>query len=541
MCKVVADLAHFGVLHEIPGWGHVLMIRHQPKGVAAKLRDILASDTAARISLRSCMRIVVAGFQHETNTFVAEHTPLTAFEQADSWPELLSGADVISATLGMNLPIAGFIDAAGPEHTILPILWASAEPGGKVTDAAYEAIAGRILRGLETLAPFEAVYLDLHGAMVTETHADGEGALLTRIRNTIGPDIPIVASLDLHANVSPVMVEMADALTIFRTYPHIDMAETGARAYRMLRHIAAAGRPAKAFFQADYLVPLHAQHTGADPARRLYELIKAQGASGLPSAELALGFTAADIHDVGVSIVTYDRSPLKAQNLADTLGKALAAAEQDFDTHLLEPEDAVALAMAAPKGKPVIIADVQDNPGAGASSDTTGLLRALYALDAEDTIFGLFHDPALAAKAHEAGVGGVFEARIGGRTSGDSPLKATVRVYRISDGACRYTGDMYGGGIAALGPSAALEIMGKGIWIVVTSVRNQCLDLAHFRHFDLEPASMRIVCVKSTAHFRADFEPISQSVLVTAAPGQFPCRLAEIEYVNARVSLKTTT
>lgn len=485
------------------------------------------------------MRIVVAGFQHETNTFVAEHTPMAAFEQADSWPELLSGADVISGTRGMNLPIAGFIDAAGSQDTMLPILWASAEPGGKVTDHAYETILGRLLNGLETLAPFDAVYLDLHGAMVSETHADGEGEILTRIRKAVGPDIPLVASLDLHANVSPLMVEMADGLTIFRTYPHIDMAETGARAFQLLRRIAATGRPAKGFFQADYLVPLHAQHTGADPARQLYELVKAHSATGLPLAELALGFTAADIHDVGMSIITYGKSAREAQNLADTLGKALVAAEQDFDTDLLEPEDAVARAMAAPAGKPVIIADVQDNPGAGASSDTTGLLRALHALDAEDTLFGLFHDSALATQAHDAGVGSVFRAQIGGRTLGDSPFEATVRVHRTSDGACRYTGDMYGGGVATLGPSAALEIVGKGIWIVVTSVRNQCLDLAHFRHFDLEPTLARIVCVKSTAHFRADFEPISQSVLVTAAPGQFPCRLAEIPYANARASLKT--
>lgn len=479
------------------------------------------------------MRIAIAGFQHETNTFVPTPTGLAEFAQADSWPALLSGAEVIADTRGMNLPIAGFAKAAeaAGDVTLLPILWCAAEPGGRVSDATFETLAGRILTALREMGPLDAVYLDLHGAMVTESLEDGEGELLTRVRALIGAATPLVASLDMHANVTEAMVEASDTLTIYRTYPHIDMAETGARAYAALRAMLRDGRPAKAWRQADYLIPLPAQQTGADPARALYAAVA--GVAG-GSAELALGFTASDIADAGASVVAYARTEAEADRIADALHAQLAAAEPAFDCALLDPDEAVARALRNTRRGPVIIADVQDNPGAGASSDTTGLLRALLRQPAPSALLGLLHDPQLAQEAHAAGEGAVLDAQLGGRGPGNSPLAACVRVRRLSEGQCRYTGAMYGGGIGTLGPSAALTLDGTDIHVVITSIRNQCLDLAQFRHFGLDPATARIVCVKSTAHFRADFEPIAAEVLLTAAPGQFPCRLADVPYRHLR-------
>lgn len=482
------------------------------------------------------MRIAIAGFQHETNTFVAGETTLKDFEQADSWPALITGRDVIDATRGMNLPIAGFIRAveADPGMVVDPILWCAAEPGPPVSDHAFETISGRILRDVETMASIDAVYLDLHGAMVTQSLDDGEGALLSRLRDVIGPDVPVVASLDLHANVTQTMMDAADMFTIYRTYPHLDMADTGARAHAVLRDVLRMGPPAKAWRQANFLVPLHAQQTGAEPAQSLYDSLA--HFDGLPGqlAEMALGFTAADIADAGPSVLAYAAIQDEADRIADRLLAQLEQAEQAFDTDLLSPVQAVAKAIEASETGTVVIADVQDNPGAGASSDTTGLLRELIAQSAPDALLGLIHDPELARNAHTAGVGASIEAKIGGRGPGDSPLQATVRVEHLSDGMCPYTGEMYGGGVATLGLSAALRLEGTDIRIVVTSIRNQCLDLALFRHFGLFPEKARIVCVKSTAHFRADFDKIAHLTLLAAAPGQFPCQLAEVPFTKLR-------
>ncbi|MEM8653867.1 MAG: M81 family metallopeptidase [Pseudomonadota bacterium] len=480
------------------------------------------------------MRIAIAGFQHETNTFVAKPTSLRDFEQADSWPELLIGERVTTQTQGMNLPIAGFVQACHKDVTVLPILWCAAEPGGPVTDHAFEAITGRMTDVLAQMRPVDAVYLDLHGAMVTQSHDDGEGEVLSRVRTVVGPDVPIVASLDMHANVSQSMVDTADVLTIYRTYPHIDMAKTGARAYRALRHLIQYGCPAKTWRQADFLIPLQAQHTDADPARSLYDHVTAADAADGQFVDMALGFTASDIHDAGPSVVAYADSQIKADAIASAHLARLNNAKSLFDVRLLTPDQAVSQALANRGPKPVVIADVQDNPGAGASSDTTGLLRALIRMGAKGAVLGLIHDPDLAALAHQGGENARFAARIGGRGPGDTQVEARVRVHRLSDGMVRYTGAMYGGGTATLGPSAALEIEGTGIHVVVTSIRNQCLDLSQFGHFDLPPESARILCVKSTAHFRADFGPIAQEILLAAAPGQFPCELDKVAFKKLR-------
>ncbi|NOD76390.1 M81 family metallopeptidase [Ruegeria sp. HKCCD4332] len=486
------------------------------------------------------MRIAIAGFQHETNTFVDAPTRLSDFEQADSWPELLSGQDVLDVTRGMNLPIAGFAKAALLDGVdVLPVLWCAAEPGGKVTDHAFDTIAGRIADALADMTPLDGVYLDLHGAMVTESCDDGEGELLSRIRQVIGKDLPLVASLDMHANISGQMVDLSDAMTIFRTYPHLDMADTGARAFRMMLDICSKGPPAKAWRQGEYLIPLHSQYTEIDPAKTLYAALDALDGSGGRLLELAMGFTAADTADCGPSVLAYSASQSDAEALSAQMFEQLQTAEARFDTALLSPKDAVATARRANVKGPVVIADVQDNPGAGASADTTGLLRELVHQNAPSAILGLLHDPQLAAKAHKLGERAEFEAEIGGKGPGDTPFSAQVKVHHLSDGQCSYTGEMYGGGVATLGPSVALQITGTQIHVLVTSIRNQCLDLAQIRLFNLEPEDAKILCVKSTVHFRADFEPIAHKVLVCASPGQFPCELADVSYSKLRAEVGT--
>ncbi len=475
-------------------------------------------------------RIALAGFQHETNSIGVGRAGLAEFEMADSWPRLLTGAEVLSGTQGMNLPIAGFAAAAQAAGAALhPILWCAAEPSGPVTDEAFDTIAARILDGIADAAPFDGLFLDLHGAMITDSGADGEGALLERIRARTGPALPIALCLDMHANISARLVALADAICIYKTYPHLDMAETGARAWHRLSAMLAGPRPAKAFLQAPFLVPLPAQHTGAEPMRGLYAALPD---SAEAHVEMAVGFTAGDTPDIGPSVIAYAPTQMQADKLACAAMRRLTAAQPHLETRLATPPEALADAQAAPPGRPVILADVQDNPGAGASSDTTGLLRALIEARVQNALLGLMHDPDLAAKAHAAGRGAVIDGALGGRSglAGDRPFTGRFRVDALSDGQLRYTGAMYSGGTATLGPSCALHLEDThaDVTVVVTSIRTQCLDLAQFTHFGLSPSGARLIVVKSTAHFRADFEPIAARIIPVASPGLFPCDLADI-------------
>lgn len=491
------------------------------------------------------MRIAVAGFQHETNSFAPSKAELADFEMADSWPGLLTGEAVLAGTRGMNLPVAGFIKAAAPDRDaeLLPLLWCAAEPSGPVTDEAFEEFAGRIVDGIGHADPLDGVYLDLHGAMITERFDDGEGELLARLRHRIGDDVPIAISLDLHANVSPAMVKLADAICIFRTYPHLDMAETGRRTFTVLKHmIGHDARPAMAFRQAPFLVPLPAQHTGADPASALYAGLASFDQTPESFAEIAMGFTAGDTPHTGVSIIACAPSPERADDIADQLLAKVLASENQFDTELLSAEAAVAEAMSMTADRPVVIADVQDNPGAGGTSDTTGIIEELVRAGARDTIIGLLNDPEAAEAAHAAGIGATIEVGLGGKSGlpGQKPFAGSFRVERLGNGRCACTGEMYGGAIATLGPTAVLSVAkpGIGVQVVVTSVRNQCLDLAHFTHIGLAPERAKIIVVKSTAHFRADFEPIAESVLLAASPGAFPCRLKDVPFKRLRAGVR---
>lgn len=490
-------------------------------------------------------RILIAGFQHETNTFGATQATMADFEMADSWPGLLRGDDVIVGTKGCALPLAGFVQAARQitEFELVPILWAAAEPSAHVTDHAYETIAGAILRGVTDAGRIDGIYLDLHGAMVTETHQDGEGELLRRLRSQVGPDLPIVISLDLHANVTRSMVTHASAITMFRTYPHLDMAQTGRRAADILAALIRGTRIAAAFRQAPFLIPLSSQYTGGAPFDQLYAACQSIGPDPYQWVELAAGFPAADIFDAGPSVLAYAESQAQADHIADTLLADLVGAEMNIRTDLLDPDEAVAHAMAAHAStkRPIVIADVQDNPGGGGTSDTTGLLRALIDGRAQGAVLGLLNDPEIAASAHAQGVGAEFQADLGGKAGQTpTPYRAHYRVEALTDGIFAYQGDMYAGLTADTGPGAVLRVMHQhaDVRVVVSSKRCQNLDLTCFTQAGIDPAAQAILVVKSTVHFRADYAPIAGRILSAAAPGLLPCRLDTVPYRNLRPGVR---
>ena len=215
--------------------------------------------------------IAVGGFQHETNTFAPSKADYTAFEQGGGWPPLTFGDAIAPRLSGANIPAAGAFDALhAAGHRTIGLAWGAASPSAQVTRDAFERIVGEMLARLQQAGAVDGVYLDLHGAMVTEHLDDGEGEILARVRKVVGARVPIVASLDLHANVTRAMIAHADGLVAYRTYPHIDMAPTGARAARLLDRTIKAGRPlAKAMRPLDFLTGLSSQSTFIEPGRRL--------------------------------------------------------------------------------------------------------------------------------------------------------------------------------------------------------------------------------------------------------------------------------
>jgi microcystin degradation protein MlrC len=489
-------------------------------------------------------RVAIAGFQHETNTFAPFLTTYDMFEAAGAWPAMQSGSDLIQALAGLNVPISGFI-AEASDFELLPVLWAAAEPGGYVTDDAFDRIADLIIKGIAAADNIDAVYLDLHGAMVTQSHDDGEAELLRRIREVVGKDLPIAVSLDLHGNMSAEFVERASMTTIYRTYPHIDMAETGARACKLLRQQLISGQPyASAWRQLDFLIPIQAQSTRRQPGGRLYGLLDGLTGGDVASVDFVLGFPPADVPACGCSVFAYGTEQAAVDAAADSLLAALKGAEDELHNPLIPADQAVAKAMliADAASRPVLIADAQDNPGAGATGDTTGLLRALINGGAQRAILGMLWDPETAAAAHAAGQGAKLEVALGGKFPqfDAGPLMLKMHVDALSDGQFPFTGPMYGGAQAHLGLMAALRIVDDvaDVTVVVGSNRAQNADQAIFRHIGIDPAVQSIVCVKSAVHFLADYEPMAETVIFAESPGANPCQLDRIPYTRLREGIK---
>ena len=463
------------------------------------------------------MKILIAGFHHETNTFARSRATYDLFVNGDGWPAMKRGEEVLSLR-NANVPVAGFLaamDAAG--HELVPVLWAAANPSGPVTKDAFEKIAGEIIAAAQQ-HDFDAIYLDLHGAMVTEHCDDGEGELLARLRAATGDEVLIVASLDLHANVTAQMQACADGLVAYRTYPHVDMATTGLRAAQLLKDLATARSPvAKACRRLPFLIPINGMCTSAEPARSAYMRLAQVETGGVLSLSFAPGFPAADFPECGPTIFGYGLDMAELDRAVDALYRDILDNEPLWGTTFLSPDEAVLAAMkiAEPAQKPVVIADTQDNPGAGGDSNTTGMLAALVRHGAKRAAIGLLYDPDAAQAAHAAGLGAEIRLAIGSRSG--APFEGTFTIVSLSNGECVLDGPMMSGLELQLGMSACLRI--GDVYVAVASARAQMMDRNQYRMVGIQPELMKILVNKSSVHFRADFEPIAQAVLVAKAPG----------------------
>jgi len=473
------------------------------------------------------MRVAIAAVQQESNTFAPEPAALSAF--ADDY--LLTGTEV-RALRGTGSEVGGFLDVLDAARVeVAPVLAAHAVSGGPLTAQAFAALRERLVRGLREAAGVDAVLLALHGAMVAVGEDDASGALLDAVRDAVA-ERPIAATIDSHANVTARMLDAADILVGYRTYPHVDLDGTGRRAAEhLLGMLAGRLRPAMALAKVPMLVPAEAHRTGEEPMRGLWAEADGRRADGtVVDAALCPVQPWLDLPDVGFSaVVLTDGDPDGAREAAQDLARRAWAQRHAFRVTLLEPRDAIRRALAM-EGGPVVLSESADATGAGSPGDSTVVLRAALDVGVRVPLWMTVVDPRAAAACAAAGAGAVVTLPVGA-VRGRYSLPVTVR------GTVRHVGPTaftfhagYTGTAAQMGLAAVLEA--GAISLVLTERPVLTTDPALYRAVGLEPALAKIVVVKSAVQFRAAYEPLARAMMLLDSPGHSPPNLRRLSFAR---------
>ena len=460
-------------------------------------------------------RVLTAELAHETNTFSRHKTGEQAFKDR----YVLIGDEAIVARREANTELAGFLDA-GRAHgwQIEHVLSAAAGPSGKVERAVFEWLCDPIVAAVEC-GRFDGILLGLHGATVLDFCEDGEGEILRRIRAALCGETPIAITLDPHANVSLQMCALADIVVSLRTYPHVDMRETGRRAGAILhRTMAGEIRPHTICVRRPMLEETNGGRTDIGPMiARLAAAKDYEKQADVFAVSINAGFASTDIAEIGPTVLVTGQGDLDQHKaFADTLADDIWERRHEVLNDYLTVEAAGAVAAGFdPRKGPLVIADYADNPGAGAYGDSTALLGALLGAGVSNACFGPMVDGKAVQALHRREVGEHVRLSLGGKTDaafGGGPLTLEGELLSISDG--NYVGDgpILGGLARSYGPSAVLRI--EGIEILVVTIAKQMLDLQQFKAFGIEPERYRVIALKSMQHFRAAFEPIAGQVIV---------------------------
>ena len=473
------------------------------------------------------MRFVIAMMQHETNTFSAQPTPYSAFAGATGYAMPPTDTDARAAYKDSGFPLDAFLtmaDEIGAE-VILPIA-ANADPSGVVDDLAFEQIAEQICTAI--MQGCDAVLLDLHGAMVTQSYDDGEGELLKRIR-AIAPTLPIAVTLDMHTNLTQTMVDNADIITGYRTYPHVDMYDAGERAVNtLLGMLAGKVKPKMLWDKRPMMTHLIKQASSEQPMKGLLAQASLQETEqNILNATVFTGFPLADIAHVSFScLVVYDAlipaQRLIAKSLVESVLASAWQQREQFVYHAKPISDSVALAKKL-KGYPVVLADHGDNCGAGGNADSMALIKEALAQELEQVVAGPIWDKAAVASMMSAGVGAQVTLSVGGHCDVPNlslkgqPLKLTGKVRSLHDGRFRLKGPMMPGFQADIGTSAVLQV--GSMDLIISSQRCEPYDQAYLTHTGIDLSQKKYILIHSRLHFRASFEPLAKHIVSVAGPG----------------------
>lgn len=486
--------------------------------------------------------VLVGAFAHETNTFVPD--PVTRRDFQDNQEYL---GDAVEANLrGTETAVGGVIDAAAElDAELVQTVAAFATPGGVVARDTYEFYAGHILDGVrDHLDELDGVILPLHGAMVAEHLDDGEGALIAAVRDLVGPDVPIVVTLDLHGNVTTAMVAESDAIVAYETYPHLDKADTGRRGLELLaRTIRDEVAPVMHMERPPMLVLQPKAYTPSGPMAEVMAEARAwEARDGVLKVNILPGFYHADVPEMGVTTpVVTDDDPALAREVARAMAQHLWQHRAEFVEEYPKPRPAVerAKAMAgelAPDDGPVVMADFGSNPGGGGASNGTTILREFLEQEVANAGWAIMHDPEAVAACIEAGVGKRVTVTVGGKT--DSLHGAPIEdlegyVKAITDGRYVNTGTSHSGyGVQNdIGRTVRFQCgTDDSVTVVLAERRASAFDAEVWRHVGLPPERLDVICIPSLIAFLGDYEPMASEVILVDTPGLSAVDPARFEY-----------
>ncbi len=459
----------------------------------------------------SSRRVAILGLMLESNRFA----PVTVKDDFLN-RVYLAGTEILEdlKCSDPKLPteICGFYSAMNRQcdWVPIPILVGLVEAGGPMDHQFFKITFEDMKARLEAAMPLDGVYISNHGAMITTKHCDPDGEIFAMVRSVVGPDVPVVATLDLHANVSEQMVEMADAIVAYRTNPHVDMRDRGIEVADILLEMFKGMRPKIAFIRLPLTPPTVTLLTEHGPYADIINFGQSLLSDEIINVSILGGFVYSDTPKNGLCIiVTARQNAGAAEDVANTIAKKIWDDHLRYTPHLTSLEDAVKQVIAAGEDTRLqapILADVADNPGGGGNGNTMWILEALHKAKAKGVVVGIIFDPELAKEARNLGEGTVFNAVFNrdGTDEFSRPFEAEARVLCLKDGECVGRRGLYSGRSMNLGQAALLVL--DSIQVVVISIRTQCADPVFLEMMGIDIANARSVVVKSRGHFRAGFD-----------------------------------
>ena len=478
--------------------------------------------------------IICAQFKQETNRYAKGVTGLVEYKQREY---LFGDEEIRAAFQGTKNEFGGFFDVLDQESDcrLIPVCALNASPGPVTAQNIWEEVCNALVYAIDETPQVDGILLALHGAMVTEEMEDGEGELLEVLRNYVGADVPIVVTLDLHANMTEKMIKYANAFFPCDYYPHTDFYDCAVRAARCIWDTMNGKiNPVMKWNKLDLIFPyVMTQSPAFIPLLRKAQCWREMGQ--LINASICHGFFASDIYEQGAAIITVaDGDGQLAQELADDIAEDVWDARDYLGRTFYTPEEAIQIALNAGE-YPVVIADVADNPGSGATTDSVVLLQKLIEAGAQDAVLAVIYDPETVQQAAAAGVGAQINICLGGKlapeiTGGSLSCSATVE--RLTDGRTINTGVMNKGVLMPFGDSALLKI--EGVQVIVCSNHTQPYDLEVYRHCGIVPENMKILAVKSAVHYRASFGTIAKQILDVETPALGPMRPQMLPLAHSR-------
>ena len=474
--------------------------------------------------------IAIGGIMHESNTFSSVATGFDAFSQS-------IGDNLIDEWKDTHHEMGGFIEwMVDQNYSMHPILMASATPAGPVTDSAFEQLTNFLIDQLKSIPDLNGILLALHGAMVVESYPDGDGEILKRLRDNFGESIPIVVTLDHHANVSQQMVDKSTALVIYKTNPHIDQRQRGIQAAElMVKILDGVVSPTQALAKPPMMLNILYQNTSAAPMNPILDEAKRlESQDNILVTNAAAGYPYADVYEVGPSfVVVTDNDMQIAQKEADRLSDMLWDEHKKLTLNLPDAENAVKQAIESDK-YPVILVEMGDNIGGGSPGDSTLILSELIKQNASGYVV-VICDPECVQSCVQAGVGNKVSLQVGGKADNQHGEPVSIRgtIRSIHDGHFIETEPRHGGQRNHDQGLTAVVTVDDSL-VVLTSKRQTPFSLHQLYSLGIDPERMRMIVVKAAIAYRAAYEPIAGKIIEVDTPGLTAVNPLHFTYNNVR-------